>query len=119
VLFCGGPVWRKGLDVFLRAVLAAWQAGPRFCVVVKTVGGDQHYGRFHLGELLRALPAHAGHAAAARRRRRLSRAATGEPLHRLRRAGAPVPRRGLLPAGARGARCGLPVLATAAAPPTR
>ena len=52
VLFCGGAVWRKGLDVFLRSVLGAWQAGARFCVVVKTVGGDQHYGRFHLGELL-------------------------------------------------------------------
>ena len=52
VLFCGGPIWRKGLDVFLRAVLEAQQVGARFCVVVKTVGLDQHYGRFHLGELL-------------------------------------------------------------------
>lgn len=52
VLFCGGLIWRKGFDLFLRAVLAARAAGADFCVVVKTVGLDQHYGRFHLGELL-------------------------------------------------------------------
>lgn len=52
VLFCGGMIWRKGFDVFLRAVLAARAAGMQFVVVVKTVGHDQHYGRFHLGELL-------------------------------------------------------------------
>lgn len=52
LLFCGGAIWRKGLDVFVRSILAAWQAGARFCVVVKNVGKDQHYGRFHLGELL-------------------------------------------------------------------
>src|SRR5690606_37782377 len=27
VLFCGGMIWRKGFDVFLRAVLAARAAG--------------------------------------------------------------------------------------------
>ncbi|MBL8754745.1 MAG: glycosyltransferase family 4 protein [Planctomycetes bacterium] len=52
VLFCGGMVWRKGFDVFLQCLLAAWQKEPGFCVVVKSVGQDQHYGRFHLGELL-------------------------------------------------------------------
>lgn len=52
VLFCGGLIWRKGFDVWLRAVLAAWQQSPDFCLVVKTVGHDAHYGRFHLGELL-------------------------------------------------------------------
>lgn len=52
VLFCGGPIWRKGFDVFLRSVLAARAAGHDFCVVVKTIGLDQHYGRVHLGQLL-------------------------------------------------------------------
>jgi len=52
VLFCGGPIWRKGFDVFLRAVMGARKAGADFCVVVKTTGLDQHYGKFHLGELL-------------------------------------------------------------------
>lgn len=51
VLFCGGLVWRKGFDVFLRAVLAARAAGHEFVVVVKPIGHDQHYGRFHLGAL--------------------------------------------------------------------
>ncbi len=52
VLFCGGLVWRKGFDVFVRTMLAACSAGAKFCVVVKTVGRDQHYSRFHLGELV-------------------------------------------------------------------
>lgn len=60
VLFCGGLIWRKGFDVFLRAVLAAQAAGRELAVVVKTVGQDQHYGRFHLGELLRRFRATAG-----------------------------------------------------------
>jgi glycosyltransferase involved in cell wall biosynthesis len=53
VLFCGGLVWRKGFDVFLGAVLAARSKAPDFCVVVKAVGRDQHYGRFNLDDLLR------------------------------------------------------------------
>jgi glycosyltransferase involved in cell wall biosynthesis len=60
VLFCGGMVWRKGFDVFLRAVLAARQAGQDFVVVVKSVGHDRHYGHFHLGELVRRFQQTAG-----------------------------------------------------------
>jgi glycosyltransferase involved in cell wall biosynthesis len=52
VLFCGGMIWRKGFDLFLRAVLEAQRGGQRPCVVIKTVGHDQHYGHFHLGELV-------------------------------------------------------------------
>jgi len=60
VLFCGGLVWRKGFDVFLHAVLAARKAGHDFVVVVKSVGADQHYSRFHLGELVRRFQQTAG-----------------------------------------------------------
>jgi glycosyltransferase involved in cell wall biosynthesis len=60
VLFCGGLVWRKGFDVFLRAVLGARQAGLDFVVVVKAVGSDQHYGRHHLGALVDRFVATAG-----------------------------------------------------------
>lgn len=52
VLFCGGMIWRKGFDVFLRSVLGAAAAGARFAVVIKSVGHDQHYQRSHLGELV-------------------------------------------------------------------
>jgi glycosyltransferase involved in cell wall biosynthesis len=52
VLFCGGMIWRKGFDVFLRCVLGAAAAGARFAVVIKSVGHDQHYQRSHLGELV-------------------------------------------------------------------
>ncbi|MBM4062476.1 MAG: glycosyltransferase [Planctomycetes bacterium] len=51
VLFCGGLVWRKGLDVFLRAVLAAHEAGARFCVVLKTLRPSRG-GCFPLDELV-------------------------------------------------------------------
>ncbi len=60
VLFCGGMIWRKGFDVFLRAVLSARAAGARFAVVIKTVGHDQHYSGFHLGELLQRFRATKG-----------------------------------------------------------
>jgi glycosyltransferase involved in cell wall biosynthesis len=53
VLFVGGLVFRKGIDVFLRMLLQASAAGARLCAVVKSVGGDQHYAGFGLGELVR------------------------------------------------------------------
>lgn len=52
VLFCGGMVWRKGFDVFLRAVLEARAAGLDFAVVIKSVGQERHYGRFNLRGLV-------------------------------------------------------------------
>ncbi len=52
LLFCGGPIWRKGFDVFLRCVLDARRAGEDFVVVVKTNGLDQHYVGSNLRELL-------------------------------------------------------------------
>ncbi|MBL9077473.1 MAG: glycosyltransferase [Planctomycetes bacterium] len=60
VLFHGGLVWRKGFDVFLRAVLAAREAGQDPVVVVKSVGHGHCYGRFHLGELARRFQRTAG-----------------------------------------------------------
>jgi len=52
VLFCGGMVWRKGFDAFLRTVLAARAAGAEFVVVVKSIGGASHYKGFDLRELI-------------------------------------------------------------------
>ncbi|MEZ6036055.1 MAG: glycosyltransferase [Planctomycetota bacterium] len=51
VLFCGGMIWRKGFDVFLRAALEARAGGAEFVCVVKSVGSAQHYGGQHLGAL--------------------------------------------------------------------
>ena len=58
VLFVGGLIWRKGIDAFVRAVLAAQQAAPGFCVVVKGLGGEQHYGGYHLRELVQKVQRH-------------------------------------------------------------
>ncbi|MCA8964825.1 MAG: glycosyltransferase family 4 protein, partial [Planctomycetes bacterium] len=52
VLFCGGLIWRKGIDAFLGAALAAYAQRRDFVLVIKSVGHDQHYGRFHLRELV-------------------------------------------------------------------
>ncbi len=52
VLFCGGLIWRKGIDAFLGAALAAYTRRQDFVLVIKSVGHDQHYGRFHLRELV-------------------------------------------------------------------
>lgn len=52
VLFCGGLIWRKGIDAFLAAALAAYAKRPDFVLVVKSVGHDRHYGRHHMRELV-------------------------------------------------------------------
>ncbi|MBX3462924.1 MAG: glycosyltransferase [Planctomycetes bacterium] len=53
VLFCGALAWREGFDVFLRAVLAARQAGQDFAVVVKAMARTVDPDRAALGELVR------------------------------------------------------------------
>lgn len=52
VLFVGGMVFRKGIDVLLRMALAATQQGAGFALVLKCLGHDQHYAGFHLRELV-------------------------------------------------------------------
>lgn len=112
VLFCGGLIWRKGIDVFLRAVLQATRSGVPFVVVVKSVGHDQHYGGFHLRELVERFARTAGAPPLLCIDRELSRAemagvytACDVLLHPYRGEGFGLP---VLEARA----CGLPVLAT-------
>jgi len=60
VLFAGGLVWRKGFDLYLRALLQAAAEGARFLAVVKAVGTDQHYAGFAMHELARKFAATPG-----------------------------------------------------------
>ncbi|MBK8095606.1 MAG: glycosyltransferase [Planctomycetes bacterium] len=112
VLFCGGLIWRKGIDVFLRAVLHATSTGLPFAVVVKSVGQEQHYGGFHMRELVDRFARTAGAPPLLCIDRDLSRAemaglytACDVLLHPYRGEGFGLP---VLEARA----CGLPVLAT-------
>jgi glycosyltransferase involved in cell wall biosynthesis len=112
VLFCGGLIWRKGFDVFVQTVLAAKRAGCDFTVVVKAVGQDQHYGKFHLRELLDRFRATPGTPPLLLVERELSRAemaslytACDVLVHPYRGEGFCLP---VLEARA----CGLPVIAT-------
>lgn len=113
VLFCGGLVWRKGIDVALRALLAARAAGHEFVVVVKEMGAERHFGAGHLGGLLDRFEATPGTPPLLRLGEDLSRpelasvyAACDVLLHPNRGGGSCAP---ALEARA----CGLPVLATA------
>jgi glycosyltransferase involved in cell wall biosynthesis len=113
VLFCGGMIWRKGFDVFVRAALAVRARGADVALVVKAVGGDQHYAQHQLGELLERVRATPGTPPVFVVERELTRrelagvyTACDVLLHPYRGEGFCLP---VLEARA----CGLPVLATA------
>lgn len=42
-LFVGGTIWRKGIDVLLRAYEAAFSASDDVCLVIKDMGMDSFY----------------------------------------------------------------------------
>jgi glycosyltransferase involved in cell wall biosynthesis len=42
-LFVGGTIWRKGIDVLLRAYAEAFDADDDVCLVVKSFGGETVY----------------------------------------------------------------------------
>ena len=101
-LFVGGTIWRKGIDVLLAAWARAFGPGDDVRLVVKDFGVAQ----LLQGPDVRRAGAHARRA---RRRRagdlpdrKPARGRAAGALPRRRRRRAALPRRGLLPAGARG-----------------
>lgn len=42
-LYCGGTIYRKGIDILLRAYLKAFTRNDEVCLVVKDMGGDSFY----------------------------------------------------------------------------
>jgi glycosyltransferase involved in cell wall biosynthesis len=52
LLFVGGLIWRKGIDVLLRALAAPGRRDLDLCLVVKPIGGETHYRGYHLAELV-------------------------------------------------------------------
>lgn len=53
LLFVGGLVWRKGIDVLLRELAEHWRRDQPICLVVKSVGAATSYAGYELGELVR------------------------------------------------------------------
>lgn len=56
LLFVGGLIWRKGVDVLLRMLLEL-RDRDRTCLVIKAVGGGDAYAGFHLAELIERVQA--------------------------------------------------------------
>ncbi|MEM7203461.1 MAG: glycosyltransferase [Planctomycetota bacterium] len=52
MLFVGGLIWRKGIDLVLRQVLQPPDARANACLVVKPLGGQHSYAGHELGALL-------------------------------------------------------------------
>ena len=73
VLFCGGGVWRKGVDVFVKATMAARARGHDFVVVIKEMDAERDYGGGHLGGVLDRYEAAVGASPVLRIDRHLSR----------------------------------------------
>lgn len=42
-LYCGGTIYRKGIDILLRAYLKAFNKHDEVCLVVKDMGGESFY----------------------------------------------------------------------------
>jgi glycosyltransferase involved in cell wall biosynthesis len=42
-LFVGGTIWRKGIDVLLKAYCSAFRRSDDVCLVIKDIGGDSFY----------------------------------------------------------------------------
>lgn len=42
-LFCGGTIYRKGIDILLKAYVKAFKKADDVCLVIKDMGGDTFY----------------------------------------------------------------------------
>lgn len=58
ILFVGGLIWRKGIDLLLSVLLRAARGPGSPVLVVKASGGDKAYAGYHLGELVERVRAH-------------------------------------------------------------
>jgi len=54
-LFVGGTIWRKGIDVLLKAYCSAFGRGDDVCLVVKEMGADSFYRGQCATEAIRAI----------------------------------------------------------------
>lgn len=42
-LYCGGTIYRKGIDILLKAYIKAFTRNDEVCLVIKDMGGDSFY----------------------------------------------------------------------------
>ncbi|MHC4851217.1 MAG: glycosyltransferase family 4 protein, partial [Planctomycetota bacterium] len=58
LLFVGGLIWRKGVDLLLRTVLESYRRDGPICVVIKPMGATGSYSGFSLEELVGRVQEH-------------------------------------------------------------
>jgi len=58
LLFVGGLIWRKGVDLVLKAVLESYRREDPVCLVVKPMGASGSYSGYTLEELVRRVQGH-------------------------------------------------------------
>lgn len=58
LLFVGGLIWRKGVDLMLKALLESYRREDPVCLVVKPMGATGSYTGFSLEELVRRVQQH-------------------------------------------------------------
>lgn len=58
LLFVGGLIWRKGVDLLLKTLLESYRREDPLCLVVKPMGATGSYSGYGLEELVRRIQKH-------------------------------------------------------------
>ena len=56
----GGLIWRKGVDLLLKALLSSYRRDDGVCLVVKPMGADSSYSGYSMEELVHRVQEHPG-----------------------------------------------------------
>ncbi len=60
LLFVGGLIWRKGVDLLLKSLLSNYRRDDGVCLVVKSMGASSSYHGYSMEELVHRVREHSG-----------------------------------------------------------